>query len=742
DPVNHDVTVLVPGNMVLSITTGANPQAPVILLGAITQPSPVVITVPWGGSLDLGVAGGPAGLTGVELIVDGNNPTSIPDFFAASDDGLPGLGILPEYLLVYSGGSNLAGVAFAFQGIILDPSATAGLDSTEVVDANFVLGTAIVAGTGDDGSFEVPFSFGNTFEFHGVSHTSAWVVGNGFMTFGAMTTMAFGGFNRDNVLWLNDQPSIAPSYGDWAPGGIGMPSGPNNNTGVLVEQVGNIANIVWGDPQVGEVSHFMDGDLNTFGATLTLNDGVDTNQGFFSIQWPLIDPAVTNEFGNGLIGHTPGAVIAGGAADQDLNNIDGSGAVGAANEAQFEEHDFAANAFSTIGGDGLGLRRSYNNFTINKAGRSIDFIPLTTTLAGDGGYLALGDHLVNAQPDDATEFVASNSFTTTGGEFRAIGGVFLNFDAGLGSVTFDPAGTQSGPFLAVVNGVYDDTGSSGFSIPNPDTLTFRSGQGLEIVTNPMPGLSGAVDVLVDFGNGSTFTIQANINAPGSVFTSYTLGDDDSVNHVLQTGNTITWYGVTYTDLNISSNGPVTFGGSTTDFGNSVPSMLSGFGGAALPGASAVWADLDGDSGGTYEVLENTILLNTTVIFNNCVEFVGAGSLGVWSAQFEALGPNTCIMDYTGMAGAANVIGGGSTTGVTNGDDTMGSQTDLSDTLGTGIDAAILAAAGTYSSSGSAAILPDNIGEDVPGGFDYSSIAGGLGTRTWIDAAGIGDWILF
>lgn len=40
DPVNHDVVVFVPGAMVLSITTGANPDTPIILLGSILQPGP------------------------------------------------------------------------------------------------------------------------------------------------------------------------------------------------------------------------------------------------------------------------------------------------------------------------------------------------------------------------------------------------------------------------------------------------------------------------------------------------------------------------------------------------------------------------------------------------------------------------------------------------------------------------------------------------------------------------------
>ncbi|MEE9391856.1 MAG: hypothetical protein V3W41_05045, partial [Planctomycetota bacterium] len=752
DPVNHDVTVLVPGNMVLSITTGANPQAPVILLGAITQPSPVVVTAPWGGSLDLGVAGGPQGLTGVELIVDGNNPTSIPDFFAASDDGFPALGILPEYLLIYSGGSNLAGVAFAFQGIVLDPSATAGLDSTEVVDANFTLGTAILAGTTDDGSVEVPFSFGNTFEFHGASYTSAWVVGNGFMTFGAMTTMAFGGFNRDNVLWLNDQPSIAPSYGDWSPGGIGAPSGPNGNTGVLVEQVGNIADIVWGDPQVGEVSHFVDGDLNTFGATLTLNDGVDTNQGFFSIQWPLIDPAVTAEFGHGLIGHTPGAVIAGGAADQDLNNIDGAGAIAAANEAQFEEHDFNASAFSAIGGDGLGLRRSYNNFTVNKAGRSIDFIPLTSGLAGNDGYLAFGDHLVNAQPDDVSGILGAASVDSVGGTLLTIGGVFFGFDpalTGAGTVIFDPAGLA---LAGTVIGIHDDTGASGLlSMTNAQPLAIRNGQGLEIISPALGGFVGtSVDIQIDFDSGASFTINAAVQQPGFINTVYNLingaGPADvgaSVTHTLAATNTITWYGTTYPDVVINENGNITFGGVATSFQSSATAMFNGFdNGTPTPGTAGPWGDMNASDGtGTYEVLEDTTLGTTLITFRNMEEAFIAVPLGTWTALFEAAGPNTVTWDWSGFT--TGLTGGIPTAiGVTNGDTTSGSDTDLSDTLGTGIPGAITAAGGLYQSSLNSPgfVAPDSVVEELPALTDMSTYNGG--TMTFIDATGTGDWTIF
>jgi hypothetical protein len=750
DPVNHDVTLFVPGTLVCQIETGVNADTPIILLGSILQPSPVVFPVPWG-SLDLGAPGSP--LPGaINLIADGLTPTRIIDFFARSDDGIPALGILPAYLLAVNAGQTLAGQSVALQSIVVDPTAPtapgAPFDNTEVADVNFEIGSLLNAAPGDDGSVEVPFTNNRTFEFHGVSYTSVWVNGNGYLNFGGLTSVAASGFTNDNLSWLNAEPSIAPCMTDWGSGSPAAPGfGPGANTGVLVAQGLDSVTITYGDPSLGQMAHFVSNDLNTFSVFMELQDGSNPDQGNFSIIWNSFDTdATAQDYNNGLAGHTPGgAALLGGGFDLDMNDNGATGFLAAANVAQLEEHDATVEAATVIGYDGAGARRGYHAIQTNKTGRRVDFLALTTTVGGDNGYFGQGDGSTAGQPDDVSDWVGSNAFSDAGGEARDLGGVFFNFDtdaSGDGTVVFDPAGLA---IPAIITGIYDATGASGtLAIANPQPGPHRDGQGLQILTAPMVGLSGTVDVLVTFESGYMETIQAVINSAGTAFTSYSLGDDVNQTHVLAGGNSINWYGVNYTTLLIGSNGTLTFVNPSFSFGDSPAAAFAGWNGTldATPGCSPMWMDINGSLGGSYDVLEDTVLLNTTVTFNTLTEFGQGAPMGTWSAQFEALGPNSVIFDWTGVTVAPV---GGMTFGVSDGNSANGSNVNISDTFGTGLTTAIAGATspGTYQSSvdSPAFVAPESIAELCPGGFVPSAI-NGTGVVNWIDGGGTGDWTIF
>lgn len=533
---------------------------------------------------------------------------------------------------------------------------------------------------------------------------------------------------------------------DWGPGTPANPSGGAPNGGTLAAQTPSQLTITYGDPSLGQVSHFISTDLNTFSCVMELQDGSNPNQGNFSIVWNSFDTdATASDYNNGMAGHTPGgAAILGGGADLDMNDMAGAGFAAGANEAQFEEHDADGMAASVVGWDGAGSRRGYNAIQTNKSGRQVDFIAITGLVGGDMGYFGIGDGTVAGQPDDVSDWVGSNAFSDAGGEMRDLGGAFFGFDTdgnGDGTVIFDPAGLA---IPAIVLGIYDGTGVSGsLAIANPQPGVHRDGQGLQILTPSLAGLTGPVDVQVTFESGYMETVSAVVNAAGTAFTSYTQGDDANVNHALAGTNSINWYGVNYTNLFIGSNGQITFVNGSSSFGDSAAASFAGFNGVldATPGASAMWMDINGSLGGTYDVSEDLVLNTTTVTFNGVTEFGQAAPMGVFSVAFETLGPNSAVMDYTGIV--VDPVGG-CTVAVSDGNSANGSNTDLSDTLGTGIPNAIAGATtpGSYQSSLDSVgfVAPDSIAENVPGATVMSLYNGGI--LNFIDGLGTGDWTAF
>ena len=196
--------------------------------------------------------------------------------------------------------------------------------------------------------------------------------------------------------------------------------------------------------------------------------------------------------------------------------------------------------------------------------------------------------------------------------------------------------------------------------------------------------------------GGIATTQAHTSVSSAIITtSYTISDDGSVTHALAPTNAISFYGTSYSSINIASNGYLTFVTASSDFTETMPEFFAGFQpaptlmGSANPGVAVCYTDLNRGgttSGATYDVIENTITGTTSVQFLNQNWWSTVGTpAGNFSCNFTGLGGFQ--LDYTGFVPSV-----GSTDnfiiGVTNGDDQSGTSTDLSDGLGTGFSTAI------------------------------------------------------
>lgn len=618
DPVDHDVEILAPGPIEVKVTSGVNPNVPIVLF--VTQHDPLnpEFPVPWGGSLDFP-------LTNVTVIGSGLDPFDPFAQFFFTDSGNPFTGEDPTFRLTLQIVQTYVGTHAAFQAVVFDASAGAlPFDNTEIGDANFVYGNEVNVQTGEDGSVEVPFSVPDssllgtqTFEFHGVSYTSVNVAANGFVTFGGTTGLLNAGFDNDHVSWVADRPSIAGLLSDWSP----TARAPGD--GVFVQESQGRVRIAWGDPATTTgpgIAHFNDNDVNRFEIVLEMNDGLNPAAGSFSIATTALDPTAIVDYGNGLIGHTPGG---GGTVGQELS-LRSNTNVSSFDVPQIEEHDWGNNNASTVGWDGLGSDRGYYDVTRNWDGADVAFAPNAPfTVAGDAGYTSTPSTTL---PQDDVVSIDLPNLVTTGGEIVTANGSFFGFDptgSGSGTVLFDPFGNFGGPFPATVLSILDGTGTSGaLAAPNPQPGPIRDGQGLVFSTPALP-LPGIYDLQFNFTGGLQQIIPVTVSQPGIIQTSYTLGDDATVNHQLAPGMQIDFMGSSYSALNICSNGFIDFNVGTIAVNPSRADFWDGFqpGGGMTQnfGVAAFWTDLNfqvGLNGSTYDVTEDTVNDTVTVTFAN------------------------------------------------------------------------------------------------------------------------------
>ena len=690
--------------------------------------------VPWGGSIDIG-SSGVSLPTNVVLIGDGIGLSTGPlDFFFASNQGSALLGTPPEFVLSLAAGAGLNGGRSAFQGIVQDPTQPPfNLDNTEAADANFVNGqTVTVTALSGSGSTGVPFLAGKSFRFHGQTYSDVWMSANGYINFGGTSSVTNAGFSIDAHSFVGAEPAIALYQTDWE-------TGPNNQ--ILYEELGNTLRIAYGDPTVqpGGLSHYQDTDSNQFEVILELQDSgfSNANDGQFEIRIINSDTTTTNMNGSGLIGHTPGgANILFPARDRDLHQFQAS----LPGEAMIEEHNNNNSNATVLGWDGVGAARAYNWFH-SWMGTNLTFTPQPwLTIPGDAGYTSTAS---NQAPDDVRGTVPAG-LDVSGNEIITIAGKFNGFSDAMGlggSVVFDPAGLA---LPGTVVGILDGTGSLPLSIPNnPDAGPFRDTEGLQIVTPVFPG-TGPIDMQVNFFSGASFTITVNVVAPGTVITNYSVSAGGSVHtHALQMGQSIDFYGTTYTQMFLHGHGYITFGAGASDFSETMPEFFAGWQAAGQPmptpnpGVAVMWSDLNNNSGSAVvEVAEDMATGATTVSFLNQAYWQTGSPAGNASVTFNFAGPNSLAFDYTGYLPETAASGNTHNTiiGMTDGDDSIGSDTDMSDGAGTGIFNNL----GLYTST----MGPDSIGELIPTGVGiaatmWTAVDGGDGTTT-----PYGTWSIF
>lgn len=734
DPLQHDIFVPVPGTLTFKVTTGVNPERGIILLASTVDPtSGGIWGTPWGGSIDLGVNGFPLP-SGVVIVADGIglsvNPLTDP--YYTSDNGNPVTGALPTFLLAFSVGQGFNGLRQAYQCVVSDPTMPPfNLDNTEAGDVNFRVGQQFNLPLTDDEAIHIPFVTGNAFNFHGVQYADLWVMANGYISFGSASSVAGGGFTIDAVGWRDAEPAIAALMADWDPD-AGAPT-----DGVLYEETGIAGNcrIAWGDPLAntsGGISHFGGGDLNRFQITLEMDDTLGTNpmEGGFIIDLPLLDPSTAFQLGDGLIGHTPGGtVIAGGFADEDLHQ----GNTSIAHAAQIEEHNATGMNASMIGYNGTGLPRSYNN-VLSWNGQSIKFTPIPGgAVTGDVGYMSTP---IGQAPDDVTS-IEPASLDVAGGELVHVIGKFIGFNdlaTGTGgTAVFDPSGMNGGPYSALIQGVRDSTGVLvNPALPNPQPGPYRDGEALVLIT-PNFTTQGYHDLEINFNSGASFTLQVFVGTAGIHNSTYFLGDDDFVSHTL-VSNQIDFYGQSYTEFFIGSNGYITFAAGSDDFTESLPELFAGwqpsptlFG--ANPGIAVMWTDLNyagsTNTGSTYRVLEDTTTGEVRVTFLDQIYWSTQANAGTASASFNTLGTGSIVLDHT-LLTVPNGVTDGIVIGVSDGDDTIGNDftADIS---------AIMSGAGYTTPAPNA---PESIGELFSPG-----VAVDLGISSWLENP-VGVWTVF
>ncbi len=95
-----------------------------------------------------------------------------------------------------------------------------------------------------------------------------------------------------------------------------------------------------------------------------------------------------------------------------------------------------------------------------------------------------------------------------------------------------------------------------------------------------------------------------------------LGDDDSENIAL--GFTFNFFGINYNNINVGSNGFITFGASDTDFSESESEMLG-----TPPRIAGTWDDLNPNAGGTVDATGDATQMAVT--WSSVPEFFSTGS---------------------------------------------------------------------------------------------------------------------
>ena len=209
-------------------------------------------------------------------------------------------------------------------------------------------------------------------------------------------------------------------------------------------------------------------------------------------------------------------------------------------------------------------------------------------------------------------------------------------------------------------------------------------------------------------------------------------DDGFVQHNLI--GSISLYGQQHTQFFVGSNGYITFNAGANNFAESLADFFGGLGDSSgtnqpNPAVALYFSDLNRDgssvSGSTYKIIENIVTNTVEVQFNNQQHWSSVEPAGDFSVLFSN-NDERITFDYTNFIPGTMAVDNG-IFGVSNGDPTVGTDTDLSDGFGTGTSAV----QGSFVSGAS----PDSIGELIPANTPFGSQI-----YNFTDV-GIGDWVI-
>ena len=181
DPVGHCVSVFVPGPFTLEIDSGANANQAFILLakaqcaGGLPCFVPEATSTPWGGSIDMTLAG-------ISVVMDGKALTANPIFDPFANTGVAGVFTVP-----LNAPAALDGKKICLQAIVCDPTNPPfNLDNTELAGIDFqvppFINVTCLNAIGDDDFVNVPLTT-QSISFYGQIFNSIFINSNGYLSF-------------------------------------------------------------------------------------------------------------------------------------------------------------------------------------------------------------------------------------------------------------------------------------------------------------------------------------------------------------------------------------------------------------------------------------------------------------------------------------------------------------------------------------------------------------------------------
>lgn len=241
---------------------------------------------------------------------------------------------------------------------------------------------------------------------------------------------------------------------------------------------------------------------------------------------------------------------------------------------------------------------AFGQYEVNKAGASLNVDGLTT----DGTFAASAPYFIGSG--------ATLNFSTSS--------VGLTFDIAYNNAALVAPGTP----LAGQSVNLDIAQGFTFLSGGPGFTAFGGGLGangfavsLAITAPAAPTDLSLQAYAIDptAPGGLALSQGSHMSVTNSIVATPSLSDDSFSQQTL--GQPFTYYGVTYNDVFIGSNGFLTFGAGSTDFSESVAEFLS-----MQPRIAGLWDDLNPSLGGTVTYVSDAGTGATTVTFTGISEF--------------------------------------------------------------------------------------------------------------------------